>query len=82
MLSIWRSCEARPLYPAGLLLLASARELPGVMVGAGVLIGVALACTASGIALAVGSRAGDFGLESRCAGLLRHRLSAGRRHED
>jgi predicted MFS family arabinose efflux permease len=36
---------------------ASAQGLVGVMLGAGALIGVALACTASAIALAVGSRA-------------------------
>jgi MFS family permease len=45
------------LYGAGLLLLAGAHGLLGVMIGAGVLIGVALACTASAIALAVASRA-------------------------
>jgi len=45
------------LYIAGLLVLANADGLVGVMLGAGVLIGVALACTASGMALAVGSRA-------------------------
>lgn len=45
------------LYLAGLALFASAQGLVGVMLGAGALIGVALACTASAIALAVGSRA-------------------------
>jgi len=45
------------LYLAGLAVFASAQGLLGVMLGAGVLIGVALACTASAIALAVGSRA-------------------------
>ena len=45
------------LYVAGLLILANARGLAGVMVGAGACIGIALACTASGIGLAVGSRA-------------------------
>jgi len=45
------------LYLAGLVLFASAQGLGGVMLGAGALIGVALACTASAIALAVGSRA-------------------------
>jgi len=34
------------LYVAGLLLLADARGLLGVMLGAGVFIGIALACTA------------------------------------
>jgi len=45
------------LYLAGLALFASAQGLLGVMLGAGALIGVALACTASAIALSVGSRA-------------------------
>lgn len=45
------------LYLAGLALFASAQGLFGLMLGAGALIGVALACTASAIALAVGSRA-------------------------
>jgi predicted MFS family arabinose efflux permease len=45
------------LYAAGLLLFATAQGLLGVMLGAGVVIGLALACTASAIALAVGSRA-------------------------
>ena len=45
------------LYIAGMLLFALADGMLGVMLGAGVLIGVALACTATAIALAVGSRA-------------------------
>jgi predicted MFS family arabinose efflux permease len=45
------------LYAAGLLLFATAQGLLGVMLGAGVVIGLALACSASAIALAVGSRA-------------------------
>jgi MFS family permease len=45
------------LYCAGLALLAAAHGLLAVMVGAGVLIGIALACTASAIGLAVASRA-------------------------
>src|SRR5262245_57189315 len=45
------------LYCAGLLLLAGAQGILGVMLGAGVLIGIALACTASAIAMAVASRA-------------------------
>jgi predicted MFS family arabinose efflux permease len=45
------------LYAVGLLLFASAQGLLGVMLGAGLLIGLALACTASAIALSVGSRA-------------------------
>lgn len=44
-------------YAAGLLQFAIADGLAGVMLGGGVLIGMALACTASAIALAVGARA-------------------------
>jgi predicted MFS family arabinose efflux permease len=45
------------LYVAGLGLFAMAEGLTGVMLGGGVLIGMALACTASSISLAVGARA-------------------------
>jgi predicted MFS family arabinose efflux permease len=45
------------LYCAGLLLLAGAHGMLGVMLGAGALIRIALACTASAIAMAVASRA-------------------------
>jgi predicted MFS family arabinose efflux permease len=45
------------LYAVGMLLFAAAQGLIGVLLGAGLLIGVALACTASAISLAVGSRA-------------------------
>jgi predicted MFS family arabinose efflux permease len=44
-------------YLAGLTVLALAHGLLAVFLGAGLLIGVGLACTASGIALAVASRA-------------------------
>ena len=44
------------LYVAGLLLLATATGYFSVMLGAGVLIGVALACVGSGMAMAVASR--------------------------
>src|ERR1041385_8454482 len=43
------------LYLIGLLVLASAQGFVGVLVGGGLLVGLALACTASAIALAVGS---------------------------
>lgn len=45
------------LYVAGLGLFAMADGLTGVLLGGGVLIGMALACTASAISLAVGARA-------------------------
>lgn len=58
------------LYVAGLLLLANARGIVGVILGAGVFIGIALACTASGIALAVGSRAVPTAVRSMVLGLI------------
>jgi MFS family permease len=58
------------LYVAGLLLLANAHGLAGVMLGAGVFVGIALACTASGIALAVGSRAVPAAMRSMVLGLI------------
>jgi predicted MFS family arabinose efflux permease len=57
-------------YCAGLLLLASARGLFAVMIGAGVLIGVALACTASAIAMAVASRAVPATVRSLVMGFI------------
>ena len=44
-------------YLAGMLLFATAQGALGVLMGAGLLIGVALACTAAAIALSVGSQA-------------------------
>src|ERR1051325_4224028 len=58
------------LYCAGLALLAAAHGLLAVMVGAGVLIGVALACTASAISLAVASRAVPAGTRSFVLGAI------------
>lgn len=45
------------LYIAGLFLFAIAGGMAGVLLGGGIMIGMGLACTASAIALAVGSRA-------------------------
>ena len=59
------------LYLAGLILLANAHGLIAVLLGAGVLIGIALACTASGMALAVASRAVPAPLRSMALGLSR-----------
>lgn len=58
------------LYLAGLIVLCTAHGLLGVILGAGVLIGVALACTASGIALAVASRAVSAGTRSMALGAV------------
>jgi predicted MFS family arabinose efflux permease len=57
-------------YLGGLLLLANANGIVGVMLGAGVFIGIALACTASGMALAVGSRAVPTAVRSMVLGLI------------
>jgi len=45
------------LYIAGLVMMAGAHGLLGVMLGAGVLIGMSLACTAAAIAMSVAARA-------------------------
>jgi predicted MFS family arabinose efflux permease len=58
------------LYLAGLIVLCTAHGLFGVVLGAGVLIGVALACTASGIALAVASRAVSASTRSTILGAV------------
>ncbi|HYC65068.1 MAG TPA: MFS transporter, partial [Reyranellaceae bacterium] len=57
-------------YVAGLLLMAMADGLVGVIVGAGVLIGVALACNASAIGLAVASRAVPLAIRSTVLGIV------------
>jgi predicted MFS family arabinose efflux permease len=57
-------------YLAGLLVLASARGLVGVTVGAGILIGAALACTASAMALDVAARAVPAAIRSTVLGLV------------
>jgi MFS family permease len=58
------------LYAAGLLLLANANGFVVIMLGAGLLIGTALACTASGMALAVGSRAAPAAVRSIVLGFV------------
>ena len=57
-------------YLAGLLVLAAARGMVGVTVGAGVLIGGALACTASAMALAVAARAVPLAVRSTVLGMV------------
>ncbi|MDN3565180.1 MFS transporter [Paeniroseomonas aquatica] len=57
-------------YLAGLLLLARASSALDVMLGAGLLIGLALACTASGMAMAVASRPVPPALRSTVLGLV------------
>ena len=57
-------------YIAGLVVLATAQGLWGVVIGAGVLIGLSLACTASAIALAVASRAVPVTIRSTVLGMI------------
>src|SRR5258708_21726356 len=58
------------LYLAGLALLASADGLLGVIIGAGLLIGLSLACTGSAMALAVASRVVSARRRSLILGLV------------
>lgn len=58
------------LYGIGLVLLASAQGLLGVLLGAGVLIGAAMACTGSALAMAVAARAVPATLRSLVLGLV------------
>lgn len=57
-------------YVAGLVLMATAQGLIGVLLGAGVLIGVALACTAAAIAMAVATRSVSATLRSTVLGIV------------
>ncbi len=58
------------LYVAGLVLMATAQGLIGVLIGAGVLIGMALACTAAAIAMAVATRSVSAALRSMVLGIV------------
>jgi predicted MFS family arabinose efflux permease len=58
------------LYVAGLVLMASAQGFLSVMIGAGVLIGVSLACTASAIAMSVATRAVPASVRSTVLGIV------------
>jgi predicted MFS family arabinose efflux permease len=57
-------------YAAGLVLLANAHGFVEIAFGAGLLIGISLACTASGMALAVASRAVPAAVRSMTLGLV------------
>jgi predicted MFS family arabinose efflux permease len=57
-------------YLAGLAVMAAAQGTFGMMLGAGLLIGLALACTASGMALAVASRPVPAALRSTALGMV------------
>jgi predicted MFS family arabinose efflux permease len=58
------------LYIAGLSLMAGAQGLLTVMLGAGVLIGMSLACTANGIAMSVATRAVPETVRSTVLGIV------------
>src|SRR3979409_1161627 len=58
------------LYIVGLVLMAAAQGLLSVMIGAGVLIGTSLACTAAAIAMSVAARAVPATGRSRVLGIV------------
>ena len=58
------------LYVAGLVLMASAHGLLGVVLGAGLLIGMSLACTAAAIAMSVTARAVPETVRSTALGII------------
>ena len=58
------------LYIAGLVLMASAQGLVSIMLGAGVLIGTSLACTAAAIAMSVAARAVPAVVRSTVLGMV------------
>jgi len=57
-------------YIAGLALMASAHGFLGIMIGAGVLIGMSLACTATAIAMSVAARAVPVAVRSTVLGIV------------
>ena len=58
------------LYVTGLAVLAAAHAMPGVVLGAGLMIGTSLACTASAMALAVSARVVPASIRSIVLGLI------------
>src|SRR5229473_6609001 len=58
------------LYILGLALMASAHGFLSVMIGAGVLIGMSLACTAAAIAMSVAARAVPASVRSTVLGMV------------
>src|SRR5215475_7372231 len=58
------------LYIAGLVLLAGANGMITVMLGAGVLIGTSLACTAAAMAMSVAARAAPESVRSTVLGMV------------
>ena len=66
------------LYTLGLVLLATAQGLTGVVLGAGVAIGAALACNGSALAMAAASRPVPVALRSAVLGIVSAAGSLGR----
>ena len=58
------------MYIAGLALMASAQGFVSIMIGAGVLIGTSLACTAAAIAMSVAARAVPATVRSTVLGIV------------
>lgn len=58
------------MYIAGLVLMATANGLVAIMIGAGVLIGTSLACTAAAIAMSVAARAVPATVRSTVLGIV------------
>lgn len=58
------------LYIAGLALMAGAQGMISVMIGAGVLIGTSLACTAAAMAMSVAARAAPESVRSTVLGMV------------
>jgi predicted MFS family arabinose efflux permease len=58
------------LYIAGLALMASAQGFLSIMIGAGLLIGISLACTAAAIAMSVAARAVPATVRSTVFGIV------------
>jgi predicted MFS family arabinose efflux permease len=58
------------MYIAGLVLMATANGLLAIMIGAGVLIGTSLACTAAAIAMSVAARAVPATVRSTVLGIV------------
>ena len=58
------------MYVVGLLLMATAQEMIPILIGAGVLIGFSLACTANAIAMSVSARAVPATVRSTVMGMV------------
>ncbi|MBI5256200.1 MAG: MFS transporter [Burkholderiales bacterium] len=63
-------CTGAALYVAALVVLATAQGMLGVMLGAGVMVGAALACTASALAMAAAIRAVSPAVRSTVLGIV------------